>query len=104
MDLAEMRDPLFSYREVLMSKKIFRLALEFRVHPAFLKNHTYVPDPVDIIMTGKNPSKFMMLKIFGGSGLKMWLHNGPYTFTRKKANLLIKKGYAKLYVPPPSTR
>ena len=80
--------------------KTEKVALSFRVDPDWLKNKTYVPDGICIVATGRNPSKFIDKRILGGSGLDMWFRGFPFTFTKKLADDLIHKGFAKIYVKP----
>ena len=72
-----------------------RIGLGFRVDPDWLKDRTYVPDPVTVRFTGRNPLQFMDLNILGGSGLTMFFSGAPFEFARKDAQELIKAGFAR---------
>ena len=78
-------------------KAVGKIALPFRVDPDWLNKYTYVPDGIRVVYTGWYPMKFMQLGLLGESGLEMFLRGFPFTFKRKVAEDLIKKGFAKKF-------
>jgi hypothetical protein len=74
-----------------------KVAMAFRVDPDYLRDRTYIPEGITIVSTGHYPLKFMGLNILGGSGLDMWFRGFPFVFVPKMANMLIKKGFARIY-------
>ena len=74
-----------------------KVPLTFRVNPSFLEERTFVPDGIEIVSTGRNPLEFLKLKFLGESGLEMWFRGFPFTFAKKQAEALIKKGFAEVY-------
>lgn len=76
-------------------KKKGKVSMAFRVDPEWLRKKTYVPDGVRIVFTGYYPIEFIKLGLLGESGLDMFFRGFPFIFTRKTAEMLIKKGFAK---------
>ncbi len=74
-----------------MSKK--KTKLQFKVDPDYLRDRTYVPDPVKIIITDSD--SIFITGILGESGRRMIKDGAPFIFTRGLAEKLIKHGVAK---------
>ncbi len=76
-----------------MKKKENKLKLTFKVDPDYLRDRTYVPNPVKIVII--DPEAIFLTGILGESGRKMVQHGFPFIFTKKLAQKLIDKGIAK---------
>lgn len=74
-----------------MTKK--KTKLQFKVCPDYLRDNTYVPDPVTIVIT--DPDSIFITGILGESGRQMIKDGAPFIFTRKLAEKLISNGVAK---------
>lgn len=68
--------------------------LKFKVCPDFLRDHTYVVDPVRIVIT--DSESIFITGILGESGRKMVQDGAPFIFTRPLAEKLISNGVARL--------
>ena len=66
--------------------------LEFKVDPDFLRDNTFVRDPVRIVIT--NPKSIFLEGVLGESGRKMVADGAVFVFTRERAEELIKWGVA----------
>jgi len=69
------------------------IKLDFRVCPKFLKDNTFIKDPVKVIIV--DPQAIFLTGIMGESGRKMVSAGAPFYFTKRLANKLITKGIAK---------
>lgn len=69
-----------------------KVKLDFMVDPEFLKNHTYIEDPIKVIII--DPETIFLMGILGESGREMVRNNFPFFFARSIAEKLISKGIA----------
>ena len=69
-----------------------KVKLQFMVAPNFLKEHSYVEDPVLIKVV--KPELIFLQGILGESGRKLVLAGANFIFERELAEELIEKGIA----------
>ena len=70
-----------------------KVKLDFMVHPKFLQDSAYVPDPVLLLIV--DPEAIFLTGILGESGRRMIKAGAPFYFTRRIARKLIKNGIAE---------
>lgn len=66
--------------------------LQFCVDPDYLRDSTFVHDPVKILII--QPESIFITGILGESGRRMIADGAPFIFTRELAEKLIKHGVA----------
>ena len=70
-----------------------KVKLKFMVDPEYLKNHTYIEDPVRVIIV--DPEAIFITGILGESGREMVKAGFPFIFDRDIADKLISAGIAE---------
>jgi hypothetical protein len=70
-----------------------KVKLQFKVDPDYLRDHTYVPDPVRLVIT--DSESIFITGILGESGRRMIKAGAPFIFTRPLAEKLLSHGVAK---------
>ena len=70
------------------------IELQFKVDPDYLRDNTFVHDPVRIKII--DPESIFITGILGESGRRMITDGAPFIFTRTLAEKLVKHGVAEL--------
>lgn len=75
-----------------MHSNTAKVVLQFKVCPNFLRDSTFVADPVRIIITDTKSNA--ITKLLGESGLRMAAAGAPFIVTRQLAEQLIAQKVA----------
>ena len=77
------------------------IKLRFRIDLDYLKNNTYVPGAVKVILDCRDPESLLKIILLGESGMDMAKDGGPFDCDPELAKDLIEAGLAKKVYPRP---